>query len=119
MSKNVLSFDDQCEQSNNKITKKQKSNNPSQTPNNHEFSITNRPPLTFSLLSNPNSLNIATHNVVTFRDNIKNDQVIEHALIHNIHILGVSETNIPLKQISLIRKNLSSSYIYFFNSHNK
>src|SRR6266511_908311 len=117
MNKNIHSFDDQCEQSNNNTTKKQKSNNPSQTPNNHEFSIQNRSSLTFSLLSNPDSLNIATHNIVTFKDNIKNDQILEHALINNIHILGVSETNIPFKQISLLKKNLNPLYTYFFNSH--
>src|SRR3990170_2543454 len=103
------SLEQQCEP--NIINKKLKPNH-SDTPNNHIS-------LTFSLLSNPDRLNIATHNIVTFRDNIKNDQIIEHALINNIHILGVSETNIPFKQISLIRKNLNPSYTYFFNSHAK
>src|SRR3989337_4572631 len=101
------SLEQQCEP--NTINKKIKSYH-SDTPNNHIS-------LTFSLLSNPDSLNIATHNIVTFRDNIKNDQIIEHALINNIHILGVSETNIPFKQISLIRKNLNPLYTYFLNSH--
>src|SRR5687767_15719537 len=116
MSKNTHSLDEQCEQSNIHNTKKYKSNISTQTPNNHEFSISNRPSLTFSLLSNPDSLNIATHNIVTFKNNIKNDQIIEHVLINNIHILGVSETNIPFKHISLVKKNLNSSYTYFFNS---
>src|SRR3990170_1255500 len=101
------SLEQQCEP--NIINKKLKPHH-SETPSNHIS-------LTFSLLSNPDSLNIATHNIVTFRDNIKNDQIIEHALINNIHILGVSETNIPFKQISLIKKNLNPLYTYFFNSH--
>src|SRR5688572_8276519 len=115
--KNTHSLDKQCEQLNINHTKKHKSNIFIQTPNSHEFSITNRPSLTFSLLSNPDSLNIATHNIVTFRDTIKNNQIIEHALINNIQILGVSETNIPFKQLSLIKKNLNPSYTYFFNSN--
>src|SRR3989337_4166884 len=103
------SLEQQCEP--NIINKKLKPNH-SDTPSNHIS-------LTFSLLSNSDSLNIATHNIVTFRDNIKNDQILQHALINNIHILGVSETNIPFKQISLIRKHLNPSYTYFFNSHAK
>src|SRR3989337_3074448 len=107
MSKNIHSLDEQCDQQkiiqlNN--NKKQKFNtidaHHSPISNIYDFSINNRPSLTFSLLSNPDSLNIATHNIVTFRDNIKNDQILEHDLINNIHILGVSETNIPFKQIS-------------------
>src|SRR5687767_5888345 len=124
MSNNTHSLKKRCDehvnvQSNN--NKKQKFNfiNTSHSPstNTHDFPINSRPSLTFSLLSNPDSLNVATHNIVTFRDNIKNDQILQHALINNIHILGVSETNIPFKQISLIKKHLNPSYTYFFNSH--
>src|SRR3989337_1967534 len=107
--KTTHSLDQQCEP--NSINKKTKSNH-FDIPNNNIS-------LTFSLLSNPDSLNIATHNIVTFRDNIKNNQIIEHALINNIHILSVSETNIPFKQLSLIRKNLNPLYTSFFNSHAK
>src|SRR3990170_1610215 len=105
--KTTHSLEQQCEP--NIINKKLKPNH-SDTPSNHIS-------LTFSLLSNSDSLNIATHNIVTFRDNIKNDQILQHALINNIHILGVSETNVPLKQISLIKKHLNPSYTYFFNSN--
>src|SRR6266511_1522476 len=118
MSKKTHSFDERCEQqTSNQSNKKLKIHNSLQSHNLHEFSITNRPSLTFSLLSNLDSFNIASHNVVTFRDNIKNDQIIEHALINNIHILGISETNIPQKQISLIKKNLNPMYTYFFESN--
>ena len=118
MSKKTHSFDERCEQqTSNQSNKKAKQHTSLQSHNLHEFSITNRPSLTFSLLSNPDSFNIASHNVVTFRDNIKNDQIIEHALINNIHILGISETNIPQKQISLIKKNLNPMYTYFFESN--
>src|SRR5215208_3656570 len=117
MIKQTHSLDNQCEQSSKQTTKKHKSNNTSQSSNHNNFSIPNRPSLTFSLLSNPDCLNIATHNIVTFKDNIKNDQIIEHALINNIHILGLSETNIPFKQISILKKNLNSTYTYYFNSH--
>jgi len=50
------SLEQQCEP--NIINKKLKPNH-SDTPSNHIS-------LTFSLLSNPDSLNIATHNIVTF-----------------------------------------------------
>src|SRR6266511_3662964 len=112
---------EQCEQqeTNNLNKKKIKisNNNNLSNSNDNEFSISNRPSLTFSLLSNSDSLNIATYNIITFRDNIKNDQIIEHALINNIHILGISETNIPFKQISFIKKNLNPIYTYFFESN--
>ena len=124
MIKNTHSLDKQCEQltdTHSKINKKQKTKfidvSQSFNSNDNEFSINHRPSLTFSLLSNPDSLNIATHNIVTFRDNIKNDQILEHALINNIHILGVSETNIPFRQICFIKKGLNSKYSYYFNSN--
>src|SRR6266511_5412827 len=112
---------EQCEQQEiNNLNKKKikiSNNNNHSNSNDNEFSISNQPSLTFSLLSNSDNLNIATHNIITFRDNIKNDQIIEHALINNIHILEISETNIPSKQIPFIKKNLNPMYTYFFESN--
>jgi len=104
--KTTHSLEQQCEP--NTINKKTKSNH-SDIPNNNIS-------LTFSLLSNPDSLNVATHNIVSFNDPIKQEQIIHNCTLNNIDILGISETNIPNDHIKHINKSLDKTYTYFFNS---
>src|SRR6266511_2438059 len=107
MSKNPHSFEEQCEQ-NNINQKKSKTN--------HNDNPDDNIPLTDSLLSNPDSFNIATHNVVTFKDPVKQNQIIQHGIINNIDIIGISETNIPHHQIKHVKKNLNNTYTCYFNA---
>ena len=72
--------------------------------------------LTSSLLSNPDSLNIATHNVVSFNDPVKQEQIIQNCILNNIDITGISETNLPNDQLRHINKSLDKTFTYFFNS---
>src|SRR3989337_2182094 len=72
--------------------------------------------LTSSLLSNPDSLNIATHNVISFNDPVKQEQIIQNCVLNNIDITGISETNLPNDQLRHINKSLDKTFTYFFNS---
>ena len=94
----------QCEPN---ITNKKTKSNHANTPNNNIS-------LTSSLLSNPDSLNIATHNVVSFNDPVKQEQIIHNCILNNIDIIGIAETNIPNDQIKHINKSLNKTYTYFF-----
>src|SRR3989337_3538652 len=104
--KTTHSLEQQCEPNTN--NKKTKSNHPD-IPNNNIS-------LTSSLLSNPDSLNVATHNIVSFNDPIKQEQIIHNCILNNIDILGISETNISNDHIKHINKSLDKTYICFFNS---
>src|SRR5688572_4931830 len=106
INKNTHSLEQQCDLSD---TNKKSKTIHSDIPNNNIS-------LTSSLLSNPDSLNIATHNIVSFNDPIKQEQIIQNCLLHNIDITGISETNIPNDHIKHLNKSLDKTFTYFFNS---
>src|SRR5687768_6456123 len=106
INKNTHSLEQRCDSFN--TNKKSKSTH-SDIPNNNIS-------LTSSLLSNPDSLNIATHNIVSFNDPVKQAQIIQNCILNNIDITGISETNIPNDQIKHLNKSLDKTFTYFFNS---
>ncbi len=73
-------------------------------------------PFISSLNHNPHVLKIACHNVVSFVFPTKQNQVIHEALLNNIDILGLSETNLPCASTKFQKSHLPSEYTYFFAS---
>ena len=66
--------------------------------------------------NNFNLLKITTHNVRSFKQNIKQQQIINQAILLNVDILGVCETNVTTLETFFIHKHNDSAYKYFFNS---
>ncbi len=73
-------------------------------------------PFVSSLNNNPHILKVACHNVVSFVNTTKQNQVIQEALLNNIDILGLSETNLPTASIKFQKSHLLADYTYFFAS---
>jgi len=48
----------------------------------------------FNAIYSNHKLTIATHNVQSISNNIKQNQLIQHLQLNNIDILGLSETNL-------------------------
>ena len=91
--------------SNNQNNKKIKSSN---------YSYTS--PFVSSLNNNSHILKVAYHNVVSFVNPTKQNQVIQEALLNQIDILGLSETNLPNASIKFQKSHLPADYTYFFAS---
>ncbi len=70
---------------------------------------------------NPHILKIAYHNIVSFVNPTKQNQVIQEVLLNQIDILGLSETNLSSASIKFQKSHLPSDYTYFFasNTHHK
>ncbi len=66
--------------------------------------------------NNPHILKVACHNVVSFVNPTKQNQVIQEALLNNIDILGLSETNLPSASTKFQKSHLPDDYTYFFAS---
>ncbi len=73
-------------------------------------------PFVSSLNNNSHILKVACHNVVSFVNTTKQNQVIQEALLNNIDILGLSETNLPTASIKFQKSHLPADYTYFFAS---
>ncbi len=69
-----------------------------------------------SLNHNSHILKVACHNVVSFVNPTKQNQVIQEALLNQIDILGLSETNLPTASTKFQKSHLPSEYTYFFAS---
>ncbi len=74
-----------------------------------------------SLNHNSHILKVACHNVVSFVNPTKQNQVIQEALFNQIDILGLSEINLPTASTKFQKSHLPSEYTYFFasNTHHK
>src|SRR6266498_402368 len=62
------------------------------------------------------SQKIANHNVMSFVNSTKQNQIIQEALLNNIDILGLSETNLPFEDTKFQKSHLPEDYVYFFES---
>src|SRR6266511_4389013 len=71
-------------------------------------------PFVSSLNNNSHILKVACHNVVSFVNPTKQNQVIQEALLNHIDILGLSETNLPTASTKFQKSHLPSEYTYFF-----
>src|SRR6266498_4605242 len=69
-----------------------------------------------SLNHNSYILKVTCHNVVLFVNPTKQNQVIQEALLNQIDILDLSETNLPTTSIKFQKSYLPSEYTYFFAS---
>ena len=62
-------------------------------------------------------LTIATHNVQSISNHIKQNQLLQHMLLNNIDVLGISETNLKLQEAKTFHLHNNSDYTYFFSSN--
>src|SRR6266498_6028515 len=69
-----------------------------------------------SLNYNSHILKVTCHNIVSFVNPSKQNQVIQEALLNQIDILGLSETNLPTASTKFQKSHLPSKYTYFFAS---
>src|SRR6266542_3156426 len=69
-----------------------------------------------SLNYNSYILKVACHNVVSFVNSTKQNQIIQEALLNQIDILDLSETNLPTASTKFQKSYLPSEYTYFFAS---
>jgi len=74
------------------------------------------PSLIQSLIDNSNILKIAHHNVISFVNSTKQNQIIQEVFLNNIDILGLSETNLPYKDAKFQKFYFPEDYVYFFES---
>ena len=69
-----------------------------------------------SLNNNSHILKVTYHNVVSFVNPTKQNQVIQEVLLNQIDILGFSETNLFNASAKFQKSHLPSDYTYFFAS---
>ena len=69
----------------------------------------------FNAIYGNHKLTIATHNVQSLSNNIKQNQLIQHLQLNNIDILGLSETNLKPIEAKHFHLHNSQDYIYFFS----
>ncbi len=69
-----------------------------------------------SLTNNSHILKVTCHNVVSFVNPTKQNQVIQETLLNQIDILGLSETNLSNVSTKFQKSHLPSNYTYFFES---
>ena len=72
--------------------------------------------ITQSLINNYDMIKIAHHNVMSFVNPTKQNQVIQEALLNNIDILGLSEINLSHIATKYQKTHLPEDYVYFFES---
>src|SRR5438105_4990153 len=65
-----------------------------------------------------NTINIATHNIQGMNDTNKQIQIIEEIKNNEIHIIGLSETNLNHNIAKYIYKNNSNYLAWFSRSEN-
>ena len=53
---------------------------------------------------------------MSFINPTKQNQVIQKALLNNIDILDLSETNLPFEETKFQKSHLPEDYVYFFES---
>jgi exonuclease III len=94
----------------NKKHKSSSSTYKDDTNDNHSYKYTH------SLINDDNILKIASHNVQSFHNPVKQQQIINTLQINHIDIFGLSETNLSPKQIKYTSRSLSQSYDYFFSA---
>src|SRR3990170_473844 len=71
---------------------------------------------TYSLLQNNDILKIGTHNVQSFHNKVKQQQIINTIENLKLDIFGISETNLTEKHIKHVTRSLDKSYDYFFSA---
>src|SRR5215208_2423281 len=71
---------------------------------------------TYSLIQNQDILKIGTHNVQSFHNKVKQQQVLNTIDNLNIDIFGISETNLTVKHVKHVARSLDKSYDYFFSA---
>src|SRR5688572_1557454 len=71
---------------------------------------------TYSLIQNEDILKIGTHNVQSFHNKVKQQQIINTIDNLKIDIFGLSETNLTEKHIKHVTRSLDKSYDYFFSA---
>src|SRR6266540_6718113 len=69
-----------------------------------------------SVNHNSHILKVACHNVVSFVNPTKQNQVIQEALLNQIDILDLSETNLTTASTKFQKSHLPLDYTYFFAS---
>src|SRR6266498_3906072 len=69
-----------------------------------------------SLNHNSHILKVTCHNVISFVNPTKQNQVLQEVLLNQIDILGLSETNLPTASTKFQKSHLPSDYTYFFAS---
>jgi len=71
---------------------------------------------TYSLIHNEDILKIGTHNVQSFHNKVKQQQILNTIDTLNIDIFGISETNLTDKHVKHVARSLDKSYDYFFSA---
>src|SRR6266511_5923890 len=71
---------------------------------------------TYSLIHNENILKFGTHNVQSFHNKVKQQQILNTIDTLNIDIFGISETNLTDKHVKHVARSLDKSYDYFFSA---
>ncbi len=66
--------------------------------------------------NNPYILKVTYHNVVSFVNPTKQNQIIQETLLNQIDILSLSETNLSNASTKFQKSHLPSDYTYFFTS---
>src|SRR6266498_2253827 len=69
-----------------------------------------------SLNNNPYILKVTCHNVISFVNPTKQNQVIQEVLLNQIDILGLFKTNLSNASTKFQKSHLPSDYTYFFAS---
>ena len=64
----------------------------------------------------PHKLTIATQNVQSISNLIKQNQLIQHIKLNTIDIMGISETNLKKQEAIHFHLHNSADYTYFFSS---
>src|SRR3990170_8220955 len=71
---------------------------------------------TYTLINDENILKIGTHNVQSFHNKVKQQQILNTVENLKIDIFGLSETNLTDKHIKHVARSLDKSYDYFFSA---
>jgi exonuclease III len=71
---------------------------------------------TYSLIQNEDILKIGTHNVQSFHNKVKQQQILNTVDNLKLDIFGISETNLTEKHIKHVARSLDKSYDYFFSA---
>ncbi len=66
-----------------------------------------------SLNNNPHILKIVCYNIIFFINPTKQNQVIQEAMLNQIDILGLAETNLSSDSIKFQKLHLPSDYTFF------
>ncbi len=71
---------------------------------------------TYTLLNNDSILKFATHNVRSFNNPVKKQNIMDSVLNYNLDFFGICETNLTIKQTKYAFRTLNTDYDYYFSS---